>query len=513
MRSFRTRLAALALAAIGCTLLSPSVGRAEVKGFHINLTPYAGTTSWANQTNAQNKALYGGRLGINFSSVLGIEGDYGKSSSQVLADQGQYAWTSGPGPAAASPIDNKFTHMSADLILNMVPSGKVDPYLLAGWSQQKFEPDSAGAESKRDGFNAGAGFKFHFNPRVALRLEARDMIYSWSDAEQKTVGAPATGSKQNSWAFTGGLLFSIGGDAKAPDADMDGIPDKKDQCPNTPAGAVVDAKGCPVDSDGDGVPDGIDTCPNTPKGAQVDEKGCPKDSDGDGVFDGIDQCDNTQAGCKVDEKGCPVDSDGDGVCDGLDQCANTPAGARVDEKGCPVDSDADGVPDGLDKCPNTPAGARVDVNGCPIEITAQAQEMLDKGEFTSRDILFDTGKATIKPESEPKLQAICQILQQWPSLQIEVQGHTDSQGSNAFNQKLSEQRAQSVRDWFVANCNGLTPGNYTFVGYGETKPVASNATAKGRAQNRRVAFKVMNPEELKRIRESRQMLMNPSGGK
>ena len=98
-------------------------------------------------------------------------------------------------------------------------------------------------------------------------------------------------------------------------------------------------------------------------------------------------------------------------------------------------------------------------------------------------------------------------------LQIEIGGHTDSQGSAAFNQKLSEERAQAVREWAQANCPGLTPGNYTFKGYGETKPVAKNSTAAGRAQNRRVEFKVMNPEELKRLKERRETLMKESQGK
>jgi outer membrane protein OmpA-like peptidoglycan-associated protein len=289
------------------------------------------------------------------------------------------------------------------------------------------------------------------------------------------------------------------------------VADKKDQCPNTPAGAVVDANGCPIDTDGDGVPDGIDTCANTPKGAQVDEKGCPKDSDGDGVFDGIDTCPGTAAGCKVDEKGCPVDSDADGVCDGVDQCANTPSGARVDEKGCPVDSDGDGVADGLDQCPNTPAGARVDKDGCPIELTNREVEMLDKGVITARDIYFDTGKSTLKPESEATLKELCSIFQQWPSLKVEIGGHTDAQGSNATNDKLSQERADAVEGWLKGNCPNSGVGDFTTKGYGESKPVASNGTAKGRATNRRVEFRITNPEELKRIKERREVLMKESG--
>lgn len=505
MRSFTTRLAALAIAAFGCSLLAPSAARAEVSGLHLNLTPYAGFVAWDGETNLQDKLIYGGRVGIGFGRVIGVEGSWGQSKSRTKSGQGFYAYTD---PSGAPVQDSKFTHLAADLVLNLVPSAPIDPYLLGGWSQHKFAPqDSVASETKRTGFNVGAGLKLHFSPRVALRVEARDMFYKWSDA-QKVAGA--SDKTQSSLTYTGGLMLTLGGTSTFLDADGDGVADKKDECPNTPAGAVVDAKGCPVDTDGDGVPDGIDQCPNTPKGVQVDEKGCPKDSDGDGVFDGIDQCPNTAQGCRVDAQGCPIDGDKDGVCDGVDECANTPAGARVDAKGCPMDSDGDGVYDGIDLCPNTPAGARVDKEGCPIEITKRETEMLDKGVITVRDIYFDTAKWDIKPESIKTLQELCTIFKQWPTLQIEIGGHADARGSDAYNQELTEKRAGSVLDWFKTNCSDATLGNFTSRGYGESQPVGSNKTAKGMALNRRVEFKVMNPDELKKIKEHREMLMKDS---
>ena len=498
MRRFRS----LALWVLGCLLAMPTTATAEVSGVHLNLTPYLGYVDWASETNMENDLLYGGRLGLGFGNRFGIEGSYGKSSSKTQDGDGARAYVL---PTAGVPTqDSKFTHISADALFNLAPTSSLDPYLLGGWSSHEFEPqDSTGADSKRNGFNVGAGVRVHFNPRVALRLEARDMVYSWSDDEK---AAGASSNSQNSFAFTGGVQFSLGGGGKAADADADGVPDKKDSCPGTPAGAVVDAKGCPVDSDKDGVPDGIDTCPGTIAGAKVDAKGCPTDEDGDGVVDGIDQCPGTLAGCTVDAKGCPTDSDGDKVCDGLDQCANTPTGATVDAKGCPTDADGDGVPDGIDQCPNTPANVQVDKNGCPIEITARETEMLDKGVITERGLLFDTGKTTLKPESEKTLQELCTIFQQWPTLQIEIGGHTDARGSDAYNQKLSEGRAEAVHQWMTANCPNANQANFTFKGYGESQPVASNKTADGMAKNRRVEFKVLNPEELKRLKEHREML-------
>jgi OOP family OmpA-OmpF porin len=213
----------------------------------------------------------------------------------------------------------------------------------------------------------------------------------------------------------------------------------------------------PVDSDGDGVVDGIDQCPGTPRGATVDAKGCPSDSDGDGVFNGIDQCPNTPMGCKVDAKGCPIDSDGDGVCDGID------------------------------KCPNTPAGTKVDETGCPIEV----KEFINTDLISTTAILFDLEKATLKPESKNELDRIGAILIQVPDLIVEIGGHTDATGTDTYNMKLSDERAKAVRDYLVANFPQIKPGNLISKGYGESTPVAPNNTKEGRAKNRRVEFKIV----------------------
>jgi OOP family OmpA-OmpF porin len=284
------------------------------------------------------------------------------------------------------------------------------------------------------------------------------------------------------------------------------VADRRDECPDTPLGARVDALGCPIDSDGDGVPDGIDQCAATPRGALVDASGCPKDSDGDKVLDGIDTCPGTPAGVQVDAKGCPTDADRDGVYDGPDKCPNTPIGAKVDASGCPTDSDGDGVYDGLDKCPNTPANARVDVDGCQIVISEKEVELLDTGKITVRNINFDTAKWTLRPESFAVLDEVGGILIQWPELRVEIGGHCDSRGSDKMNQELSEKRANAVREYLLSKFPQLRPEQYTAAGYGESQPVADNTTVTGMAMNRRVEFKVLNTEVLKKERERRQML-------
>lgn len=300
-----------------------------------------------------------------------------------------------------------------------------------------------------------------------------------------------------------GLIFSL---KKPVDTDKDGVPDKKDSCPDTPPGVTVDSKGCPVDTDGDGVADYIDKCPQQPGlpalagcpdtdkdgVADIDDKcpavpglakfaGCP-DSDNDGVEDAKDKCPNTPAGTPVDVNGCPLDSDGDKVPDNLDKCPNTPAGTVVDATGCPADRDKDGVLNNVDKCPDTPGPATN--NGCP-EVKEETKKRLN---FATRGIYFETGKATIKRESFPKLDEIVSIINEYPDYNLRLGGHTDSVGSTTSNQILSQARVDAVKSYLVTK--GVSEDRLQATGFGETMPIAPNKTAVGRAKNRRVEMEL-----------------------
>ena len=274
------------------------------------------------------------------------------------------------------------------------------------------------------------------------------------------------------------------------DTDGDGVPDYLDKCSDTPKEAygLVDASGCPMDTDMDGVPDYLDECPETPRQAYgfVDEKGCLKDTDGDGVPDYIDRCNDTpaEAYATIDEYGCPKDTDGDGVPDYLDECPDTPAEAKgmVDENGCPKDTDGDGVPDYQDNCPTVPG--TVENFGCP-EIKKEVRSLFTKA---MQGIQFETGKAVIKKSSNAILKQIAQVFIENPTYQVEIQGHTDNVGNSEMNMQLSEKRANAVRDFLIKE--GVEPNRMTAVGYGDTRPIASNKNAKGRAENRRVEFVV-----------------------
>lgn len=173
-----------------------------------------------------------------------------------------------------------------------------------------------------------------------------------------------------------------------------------------------------------------------------------------------------------------MDSDGDGVLDSMDRCPDTPPGTQVDAYGCPIeipapkpaplDSDNDGVTDDIDQCPNTPRGAKVDARGC----------------WSIPGVYFDFDKYNIKNEYTYKLDEVADVMNQNPTYRFELQGHTDNIGSAAYNQKLSERRAKSVKKYLQKH--GVTNGRLTTKGFGFSVPAASNDTSEGRALNRRV---------------------------
>ena len=302
-------------------------------------------------------------------------------------------------------------------------------------------------------------------------------------------------------------------DSAAPDADGDGIPDKVDACPGTPGNTKVQDNGCPVDADSDmdGVPDSADKCSATPKGAAVDATGCEPttDTDGDGVTDAKDMCPNTVAGAAVMSNGCELDTDSDGVPDSRDRCAGTPAGVAVGPDGCAADSDGDGVSDLLDRCSGTPAGVQVDSSGCEISATGAgsggAAATASAGVASSlnavptesgksivlKGVTFQSGSARIARDSLPALDDIAEQLKQ-SGAKVEVSGHTDSTGSATVNRALAQRRAEVVMTYLASK--GVPVESMTAKGFGPDAPVADNASASGRAKNRRVELKVLGAD-------------------
>lgn len=474
-----------------------------------------------------NKFGAGGRLGYFFTQVFALEanGDYtltnlGTNTERVTV-----------------------TRLGADL----VAYGRVTSwnafYVGAGYERQYYR---GATQQDEDAANVIMGSRVVLGGRVALRIEGRGSFAPFGSIRTANLSANV-----------GISVYAFGGPPR--DEDMDTVPDKSDVCPATPRGVTVDSQGCPVDGDGDGVFDGPDACPGTPQGAAVDEQGCPSDEDRDGVFDGIDVCAETPAGSTVDASGCPRDSDGDGVFDGLDQCVGSPSGAEVDSNGCPVDSDQDGVFDGIDRCPDTPIDIAVDETGCPTDAdmdgvldlddecpgTAPNTEVDARGCPVARDadrdgvpdtsdrcpntapgqpvdaagcpvlfeitggafvtqqgqqeklvlqgVNFQTSRSRLTQDSYAILDMVAASLLDHPDVRIEIGGHTDATGTDAINNPLSQARAQAVMAYLARK--GVPLEQMEAHGYGSRQPIATNTTAEGRAQNRRVELRVINRED------------------
>jgi len=320
----------------------------------------------------------------------------------------------------------------------------------------------------------GLGSKYYLNDHAALYLEA-----GYLRGIKSTTFDGFTG-RENIWKVTAGAELDFG---KTKDTDMDGVSDKKDKCPDTPAGVTVDKNGCPLDTDGDGVPDYMDDCPTI--AGLTSTKGCP-DADGDGVADKNDKCPDTPKGVKVDANGCPLDQDKDGVIDSLDKSPNTPEGIDVDKDGRPIDTDGDGVADYLDKCP-TVAGPKEN-NGCPVIEKTEKDSV--SAEMIIEPVYFDYDKSNILPVEKAKIEKLVKLLKANNDYTVDLTGNADSKGEEAYNMKLSERRINSVVK-AITNSGVKKARISNQKPLGESKPVATNDTEEGRALNRRVTFEVI----------------------
>lgn len=434
-------------------------------GLHTGVTQYSGDLGrdWYKTDNS----MYGFG-GLSVSRYLGKLFDV-----NLLLSKGTMGYHNGTTPGFRSD----FNAASVNLRFNMVaPEYILRPYVFAGAGAILFDNQLNFHQEKYDFMlpTAGGGINIRLSPVVMLNLQ-ETFMFSNHDGRDGVDNAAGKMEKKDSYVtHMVGLTFNMGNSV---DTDQDGVSDKKDNCPDTPAGVVVDKMGCPLDKDADGVADYMDNCPDVAGSKMLN--GCP-DRDNDGVEDSKDQCPD-QAGT-VALYGCP-DTDGDGLADKEDKCP-TVAGPK-ENGGCPVlDADKDGVADKDDDCPSV-AGP-ISNKGCP-EVTT---EIIEKLKIQARSVFFNSGKSTFKTGDAAtitSLDAMKEILRNYPNAKFSIEGHTDSDGSNAFNQKLSEDRANAVRNALIEK--GVKADNLTAVGFGESNPIATNKTAAGKAQNRRTEVK------------------------
>ncbi len=388
-------------------------------------------------------------VGSNFS--FGVTGSVNKITKYVLprVNEGPYTVIN-PGDLNYYAVDGVINYS----LMNLIKSKTIDPSIHIGGGYTWL-----GDEKHAGTLNGGLGLTYWFTEMVGLSYRAT-YKQSFEDVRE---------DMPSHMQHFAGLIFKFGGS----DKDGDGIYDKDDACPDVPG--LKQFNGCP-DTDGDGIADKDDACPDV--AGPVEFNGCP-DTDGDGIADKDDACPDV-AGLKS-LNGCP-DTDGDGITDKSDKCPDVKG--PKENGGCPwPDRDGDKVLDKDDKCPDV-AGT-VANNGCP-EVTEEAIKKLND---YAKTILFDSGKASFKQQTYPVLQAIVAILKEYPNSNFSIEGHTDSDGTDASNQILSESRAAAVKNYLIES--GIASSRLTSAGFGESKPIDTNKTKAGKANNRRTEVKLI----------------------
>lgn len=381
---------------------------------------------------------FGGRLGLNFSRWVALEGEVMASPTQSL-DEATEIWAFG---------------YRGSLLLHLAETPAFRPFLLLGYGAMTTIVNDPPPRDDTDGFlHAGLGFKIGFGDRAGLRLEGRVMVPGAIAGKVIPVG-DETGYGGPDFEALGTLFINFD---EVPSTRMI-VRREVMMAPPPPP---------PSDPDGDGIAGKMDRCPEIAedKDGFEDQDGCPEgDNDGDGIPDPLDKCP-----LRAEDK------------NGVD-----------DDDGCPEeDVDGDGLLGSRDQCPNeaeTKNNYR-DGDGCPDEVPVEVKK------FTGviEGINFKTGSAEILPGSYAVLDRAVKVLKEFKDVNLEISGHTDSRGSAEYNRNLSQRRAESVKTFFIRQ--GVDAARLISIGYGEDRPVADNSNQSGRGRNRRTEFRLINPGE------------------
>ncbi|TNF32553.1 MAG: cell envelope biogenesis protein OmpA [Deltaproteobacteria bacterium] len=396
---------------------------------------------------------YAGHDGVTVTPTVVLDGELG-SEVRVVGNLGfAFRPERSVGPVI---LDDTF---QAAVGVEVLPGGAAAAHAVRGEAcafvgLAEHDPEEVGGELRASyAYRATAGFELGLGVGLGI-----------GDG----VGIPR-------WRAFGGVRYRPGRCATGPE-DVDGWEDD-------------DGCGDP-DNDGDGIDDAADLCPNEAESRNgfMDEDGCPDAEPGFTPF---------AAAAAAAATAAPAgDRDGDGLDDDADVCpdAQEDVDGFQDGDGCPEpDDDLDGIPDAADQCPRSAevVNGTDDDDGCPDVATVSVST---EG-IVLRDIIrFLPGSATLDHESDALLDSIAAILAAHPEiLRLEVAGHTDAAGPDAANLALSQARADAVRAYLIGR--GIAPGRLVAVGYGETRPIASNATPRGRLLNRRVELTVLELEQ------------------
>src|SRR5690554_397368 len=391
----------VALAALATSLATPALAESQQT---IYLNPFAGFQLFDDKRDLSETGTYGVGIEYRFRPNWAVEAIY----SRADADR---KYVAGKSEFEELRLDGTYYFAGPDEAWN--------PYVSMGAGHAEFgmgdtiSYNTAGTAHDETRVNLGAGFRYNVSDMISIRGDLRE----FHGIDESTFDTMV--SLGLSWAFHRTVSDPA---PKAPaDADNDGVPDSRDQCAGTPAGA------------------------------------------------------------QVDSRGCELDADNDGVADSKDQCPNTPAGAAVNSRGCELDSDNDGVVNSKDQCPNTTAGATVDATGC--------EGVTETIETIELRVQFPTNSSVIDATYDAEIRKAADFMEEYPETTVEIAGHSDSIGDAEYNRFLSQRRAEAVADR-LTSVLGVDPDRVTAVGYGEVEPIASNDTAAGRAQNRRVEARI-----------------------
>ena len=392
----------------------------------------AGTLAFSDQNKYEISPMIGydfaeGNLNIKDDGYLvgGIEAQFNTPDSKISPE---FSILYSQGVDYASGQDTKIARGAFNGVYTFDAMSFAVPFAKLGAGIEQISTPSASVD---DGFflDAGAGAKVPLTEHLALKLEA---IY------MAKLNRDNAGSFDSNLVTMVGLTFAFGG------SDLQAAPKEV-------AAPVVQEK--------------------------VEEVAAPVviavvvlDDDKDGVINANDKCLQTIKGAKVDANGCELDDDKDGVVNSQDKCSNTLAGIKVDANGCNADIDNDGILNASDICPNTLPGEAVNSDGCPKSVAL--------------NVNFENNSDKIKAESAVQINKYADFLKKYTNYSAKIVGYTDSRGSASYNQKLSEKRAQAVVA--ALQSDGVNAKQLSSFGAGENNPIATNKTAEGRAQNRRI---------------------------
>ncbi len=355
-----------------------------------------------------------------------------------------------------------------------------------------------------DPFTVSPGLRFNIPKGTYIQI-AGDFGIKGTSAKEKWKASNSKDVKSTSLIYetastpSAVLHVSLGwnGALTPLDKDEDGIKDNDDRCPKIPEDKdnFEDEDGCPEDdNDKDGVKDQEDKCPNKPEDPDgyEDEDGCPEDdNDKDGIADIQDKCPQIAEDFDGidDSDGCPDnDNDKDGIADSTDKCPNEPEDRDQfeDNDGCPdLDNDKDGIPDTKDKCPDKAElfNGVEDQDGCP-ELVEKKKEVKMPRHQVLEGVRFRSGSSRLTPNSFASLDPLAELLEKNQDITIEIRGHTDITGKYSTNMRISQRRANSVKNYLTSR--GIASYRIRAVGFGPDNPIAENSTMEGRARNRRI---------------------------